>query len=402
MHDLPPPIDDAPEHVSSRGGATLANWRVPPFSRWAFRHVRKFIPVADITCVAGEAWQLPAEPQSLHEFHLFSDRNAPLSLDGFLEETATDALVVMHGGRIIHECYVHGMTERARHIVMSASKSMVGLIAGILQGEGILDLEAPVSALVPEIAGTAYRGATVRHLLDMRAGAVYDDADLRAYAAAGNWQPGGPGAAPADLHAFFENTPGTAIPHGGPFRYVSAHTDLLGWALERATGHPFATLVRRLLWEPLGAEEDAYITLDGRGAPRCTGGLCTTARDLARVGQLLVQDGRRDERQIIPSEWINDIVGNGDARAWRQGEFAAGFPGMRMHYRAGWYVIDDEPQTLFALGIHGQHLFVDRRNGLVIAKLSSQSSPIDQRTIALTQAAVREIRRCVIGGPTSI
>ncbi len=382
---------------SGREGATLANWRSQPFSSWAFQNVRVLLPVADIGRVPERTWELPVTPRSLHDFHLPFGRHVPMTLDDFLAETVTDALLVVHEGRIVHEYYAHGMTERTRHIVMSASKSIVGLLAGILHRDGGLDPETAVSELVPEIAGTAYRGATLRHLLDMRAGAVFDDEDLRAYATAGNWQPRTPDDPPADLHAFFENTPGTSIPHGGPFRYVSAHTDLLGWALERAAGQPFATVARERLWEPMGAAEEAYITLDGRGAPRCTGGLCSTARDLARIGQLLVQDGRRGERQIVPSKWIDDILQNGDADAWRKGEFAAGFPGVSMHYRSGWYVIDDEPQTLFALAIHGQHLFVDRRNRLVVAKLLSQASAIDQRAIALTQAAVAEIRRCLLG-----
>jgi CubicO group peptidase (beta-lactamase class C family) len=289
------------------------------------------------------------------------------------------------------------MTPRTSHILMSASKSIVGLIVGILRGNGQLYLDAPVSDLVPEIATTAYRGATLRHLLDMRTGVVFDESDLRAYSAATNWDPVPDGARTTDLHAFFENMTAAFNPHGGPFRYVSANTDLLGWAIERATGKRFAELAAELLWNPLGAENDASITLDRKGAPRCTGGLSTTARDLARVGHLMMQGGRRGAHQVIPSEWIDDISQNGDRQAWKYGEFAQGFGGRSMSYRGGWYVIHDEPRTLFAMGIHGQNLFIDRANRLVIAKLSSQGSPIDYGAVALTHRAVPEFRRCLLG-----
>jgi CubicO group peptidase (beta-lactamase class C family) len=120
-------------------------------------------------------------------------------------------------------------------------------------------------------------------------------------------------------------------------------------------------------------------------------------RDLARVGQLMLTGGHRGGRQIIPNAWLDDIAGNGDRQAWQQGEFAAGFGGRDMSYRSGWYVINDGPKTLFAMGIHGQNLFVDQANRIVIAKLSSQHAPIDPGALALTHRAVAEVRRCLSG-----
>jgi len=155
--------------------------------------------------------------------------------------------------------------------------------------------------------------------------------------------------------------------------------------------------VSELLWRPIGAEHAACIAVDREGAPRCTGGLCTTARDLARLGQLVVDGGSRGSRQIIPPALIHDIAANGDPEAWKNGEFAASFGSRRMSYRSGWYIIHNEPQILFAMGIHGQNLFVDRANRIVVAKLSSQDNPIDYRATALTHRAVAELRRCLAG-----
>ena len=111
----------------------------------------------------------------------------------------------------------------------------------------------------------------------------------------------------------------------------------------------------------------------------------------------MVDGGSRGSRQIIPPALIHDIAANGDPEAWKNGEFAASFGGRRMSYRSGWYMIHDEPQILFAMGIHGQNLFVDRTNKLVIAKVSSQGVPIDHAATALMHRAVAEIRKGLAG-----
>jgi CubicO group peptidase (beta-lactamase class C family) len=112
------------------------------------------------------------------------------------------------------------------------------------------------------------------------------------------------------------------------------NTDLLGWVMERSAGRRYADLMSELVWRQMGAARSAYITVDRLGAPRCAGGMCTTVRDLARVGQLIVDRGTRGGMQVVPAEWIDDIVGNGDAEAWAAGNLAHYFPHRAMHYRS--------------------------------------------------------------------
>jgi CubicO group peptidase (beta-lactamase class C family) len=377
--------------------ADLSNWRSEPFNRWSFRNVGELIDCSAVDNAPQNAWPLPRNARPMDDFRLPLPDGSSLPLDAFLKATATDGLVILLDGRIVYDYYENGTSERAVHIIMSASKSVVGLIAGILQRSGVLDIDALVSTYVPEIAERAYGGVTIRHLLDMQSGVVLDEDQQLAYAAASNWNPVPPALAGVALHSFFEGLPPQNAVPGGPFSYVSANTDLLGWALERAAGRDFASLLSDVLWKPMGAVDPAYITVDRKGAPRCTGGLCATTLDFARVGQLLVQEGRRDSLEIVPKDWIDDIAENGDRDAWKNGEFGSRFGRLNMHYRSGWYVIDDEPKTLFAMGIHGQHLFVDRTNRLVIAKVSSQNEPTDLRALGLTFRAVPEIRRCLLG-----
>ena len=384
-------------------GTTLANWRSAAYNRWAFRHVDEFMATAPIVN-RGARRPLPDDPmpRSFAGFRLRAAGGATLGLEEFLRQTRTDGLLVLVDGRVALEWRDEGMRSDTRHILMSASKSVVGLLCGALVERGLLVADAPVTELLPELAATGYAGATVRHLLDMRADPGLDAQDLRRYAAATNWDPAAPGAGSAGLHEFFRSLPARRGTHGGPLRYLSANTDLLGWLMERATGGPFADLVSEILWTPLGAEHPGAVTLDRAGAARATGGLCASLGDFARIGLALLaaSPNRHAEPQGTPgptatsAAWVDDIAANGDREAWANGEFARAFAGLAMRYRSGWYVLDDGPQTLFAMGIHGQHLFVDRANRLVIAKLSCQPDALDPAATGLTLRAVAEIRRC--------
>lgn len=380
MHGFPPALT---------GQATLANWRTAPFNRWAFHHVRELVPSAEI-----------AAPRAGHEPWTRADRDLPV---GDLAATDTDGLVILHRGRLVRETYAHGLAAETPHILMSVSKSLLGLLAGVLVGRGQLDPEEPVTALIPELAGTAYRGATIRQLLDMRVGVAFDENYLATsgpiieYRKSTGWNPLAPGESPSDLRSFFQHLTKPDGPHGGRFHYVSPNTDLLGWVLERASGLRYADLMSELLWRPMGAEHAAYITVDRLGAPRCAGGICVTTRDLARVGQLIVEGGRHRGVQVVPKDWIDDIFSAGDPEAWKQGPFVPYFPGLPIHYRSKCYVVRGPEPLLFGFGIHGQHLFVDPTAEIVIAKVSSQAAPLDARRIARTLEMVEQVRRHLRG-----
>jgi CubicO group peptidase (beta-lactamase class C family) len=369
--------------------ADLSNWRVRPHSRWAFRNVPKIIDCAVVANDPSDVWTLERTSKLAR---------GSLAQRIVLQATATDAIVVLIDGKIVFESYDHGNEEHTPHILMSATKSVVGLVLGILSSKGAIDLEAPVTQYVPEVGKTAYRAATIRQLMDMRSGVELTESEERACRIAAGWDPVPDGEAPQSLHDWFTHLAVPVAPAGGPFRYISANTDLLGWAVERATGATFASLVSDLLWKPMGAEQDAYLTLDREGSPRCTGGLCATARDFARIGQLLVDDGRRGSREIVPPAVIDDIATSGDAEAWRTGQWGKAFAPIskNMNYRSGWYVINDDPQLLFAMGIHGQNLFVDRRNRIVIAKLSSWSQSTDYIALPLTHLTIDRLRRSIV------
>ena len=388
---------------------TLANWRNAPFNKWAFHHVREVVPSAEIANDPDTVAALPEAPEDLSDLTIADDAGKALDLAGFMEATDTDGLVILKSGRIIHESYANGMAVGTPHILMSVSKSMLGLLIGILVERGVIDLSRPVTDIIPEVKATAYAEATVRDLLDMRVGIAFDEDYLATsgtiveYRKATNWNPLGPGEAASDLRSFYANLTESDGPHGGAFHYVSPNTDLLGWIIERSAGARYADLMSALLWQPMGASRAAYITVDRLGAPRVAGGMCATTRDLALVGQLVAQQGARGGKQIVPASWIADITAQGDAEAWNAGDFAAFYPGVPMHYRSKWYIQrpsgpgndSGDGTMLFGIGVHGQNVFVDAQRELVIAKFSSQALPLDDTRMALTARWAAAVRRWV-------
>src|SRR5260221_7237747 len=340
---------------------SLANWRTAPFNRWAFQHVRELVPSADIAHDPAAVRALPTATMEVGRLRIPRAGGPAVTLEEFLRAAGTDGLVVLHRGRIVIERYANGMAAETPHILMSVSKSLTGLLAGVLIGAGQLDADRLVTAVLPELAGTAYAGATIRQLLDMRTGVAFDEdytataGPIVEYRKSTNWNPLGPGESPSDLRAFYQTLRATDAPHGGRFHYISPNSDLLGWVIERATGRRFADLMSALIWQPIGAQHSAYITVDRLGAPRCAGGICATVRDLARVGQVIV-DGAGGGTAVIPTAWIDDIARNGSPEAWNAGVFAPFFPGRAMHYRGPWDLDRGEAPGRFGLGIHGPYL----------------------------------------------
>jgi len=291
---------------------TLANWQDPPFNRWAFQHVRELIPTARIPRGDGPAWPLPRAERDLAGVR-FASGDQELTVADLLAQTCTDGFLVLHRGRIVTEQYFNGMAPDTPHLLMSVSKSVTAAVAGVLAGRGQLDPSAPVTAIVPELAGTSFDGATVQQLLDMRTGTAfnedYDDpeADVRTYERVYLWRPPADDPVPEDAIAYFATLRNDG-PHGGPFRYRSILTDVLAWVIERAAAARLHELIAAELWQPMGAEFDAEITVDARGNPMADGGICATLRDAARFGQLYLRRGQRESREVVPAWWVDDTV----------------------------------------------------------------------------------------------
>ena len=365
---------------------TLANWQDPPYNRWAFQHVRELIPTARIrrASVAGE---LASAPVDLGEVS-FTHSGRELSVAEMLEQSFTDGFLVLHRGRVLYEQYLNGMQPDTPHLLMSVSKSVVATVAGILAERGILDVSAAVTAVVPHLAGTSFDGATVQQLLDMRTGTKFDEdyenveSDARTYERVYLWRPDDGRPRTADALSYYATLVNDGE-HGGPFRYRSILTDVLGWVTERASGRRLHELIAELIWAPMGAENDAEITVDGHGNALADGGMCATLRDLARFGAQYLPNG------LVSAAWRSDTArGAADgAAAFVTGERPARWP-ENAHYRNCWWVRDPDAPFLMAAGIYGQNIYVMPAEELVIAKLSTWPTALSPALEDLTLAGI--------------
>jgi CubicO group peptidase (beta-lactamase class C family) len=371
MDDFPP----APDRL-----VTLANWRKAPFSAWGFRNVRRLIPTANIAG-ARQVTGLETALEELGQIGFVGHDGKPATVGQALPATDTDALVVLRRGRIAMEWYGNGMGATTPHIVFSVSKSICGALGGILWDRGLLDPDDRVIDYIGELESSVYAGCTIRHLLDMAVGIAFNEdyedprGDVVRYRHAAGWDPLPAGEPPIDLRGFLAGQKPDGAGHGELFHYVSTNTDVLGWVYERACDQPYADILSEYLWAPLGAEHDAYITVDARNAMRAAGGICVTPRDLARFGEMIRRRGIADGRQVVPGQWIDDINGNGDPEAWARAEMAELFP--KASYRNQWYRIDRQRGVLLAFGIHGQFIYIHPQAELVIIRMASENTPLD-------------------------
>jgi CubicO group peptidase (beta-lactamase class C family) len=363
----------------------VKNWYWGPGNHWSYQHTRRIFPSADI--FRGHGPVAPLE-YALKELDAVTFVNpltkTRMSIAQMYAATDTDALLVMKGGKIVTERYFNGMTAEDTHLLMSVSKSVLGVLTGIIVGEGRLDPNALVTLYVPELKGSVYDGATVRNLLDMSVGMEFDEdytsktSDLYRLDEAAGWVERGPHATDG-LHAYLGTLKTRHGRHGSEFRYVSPNADAMGWVLERATHTDFALLMSQELWSKLGAERNAYILLDGAQAAYTDPGLNMTLRDLGRFSQMVLQMGSYNGQQIAPSDWIADIRHGGDPEAWLKGPGYKDLGTMSGYahgsYRDFWYVADPHRGHFTAIGLAGQLIVIDPASNTLVVKFSSHATP---------------------------
>jgi CubicO group peptidase (beta-lactamase class C family) len=260
---------------------------------------------------------------------------------------------------------------------MSMTKSLTGLLAEILVAEGTLDDQAMVAKLVPELASSAFGDATVRQVMDMTTALDFSEdyadpnAQIWSYSAAANPLP-----KPADYkgpvgYYQYLQTVAKRGAHGEAFGYRTVNSDALGWIIARVSGKAVSELVSERLWQRLGTEQDAYYTVDALGTPFAGGGLSAGLRDMARLGQLMLNEGQHDGAQLFPAEVVRTIRTGGDKQVFAKAGYKT-LPGGS--YRAMWWVLHNANGAFAARGVHGQTLYIDPTAEMVIARFASHPS----------------------------
>lgn len=284
------------------------------------------------------------------------------AMDELLAGNDTIAFLVIKDGTIRHESYYQGHTSSSLSQLFSVSKSVTSLLVGIALDENALgSVDDPVTNYIPELAANGFDSVSLRHLLTMTSGSDYVENDN-----------------PFGEHVILNYTPrlenrlltiGIETKPGQVFRYKSGDNALAGLALSRALGEQTITeFAQEHLWQTVGLAGRGVWTVDSEqdGLEKTWCCLAMTAPDLARIGQLFLDEGQVEGAEIVPSEWIRSSTSpQVPPEIWPEEYSQAGW----RNYGYQWWLTSEEEGDFFALGKDGQYLYVNPTHKVVIVRL---------------------------------
>ena len=357
---------------------TVDNWGYPPQNRQSFQHVQSLFPTARLRRGPGPITRFDSDSKDILNMTYAGADGSQRTMKQMLGDGYTDAFIVVKDNAILCEHYANGMAADSFHLLNSVTKSFVGMLAGIHISKGLVQETDLVTQYLPELADTAFSESTIRHLLDMTAAPKYGEdyadrsADFWVEAAVVGWRPAlrTKESAPTLLaHAI--TLTDSEQGNGEKYHYRTVLTNVLGMVLERAGQGSLQEQLQNQIWQKLGPQQDAAIVVDSVGFPYVGAGMNACTRDLARFGQMMIQQGEYNGEQIVPQQWIDDTrYANDQARInFAQSDYGAMMPGG--HYRNQVWVEDADKGVLVAIGIHGQVIYMNMQTQVVIVKLST-------------------------------
>jgi len=369
----------------------LDNWKDFPYSSHTFQNVTELIPVKIIEGSNDFALPEQHDPTFLSKEYRIAEQMQTGT--DFLKESYTDALLITKSGTIVNEYYDNGMSLFSPHLAFSVSKSITGIVAGIVLKEFGVDADSKISSVIDGTEGGAYEEATIRNLLDMTVSVDFDESYASKegvyarYRQAMLWMSRAEDSAYVNenLEELILSLPKGAVEHSFRFSYMSPNSDLLGLVLQRISGLQVPQLISQKLWAPAGCRS-ATITIDSKEMARTAGGLSCSIYDLGLVGELMRNGGIYNGASLLDPMWVVDTFANGDFQAWKHGDFFESFP--NGSYRNQWYSIGDG--ELCAIGIHGQWIYINTAKEVVISKFSCQpkadDDELDRKTLDFFRA----------------
>ena len=388
MEGFPPPADKVI-------GQPSTDYFSFPKLRWTFCHFRQLQASRGVNRGLNPISTLQSSIDPMIDAVTFTPINAdaPVTWRTSLDANYTDGIVVMHRGEIVYEYYSGCLDRAGRHGAMSVTKSFVGVIAEMLIAEGILDDQKAVGEYVPELIDSAFGSASLRQVMDMTTALDYNEnyadpeSDIWLYAAAGNPAPKPASyTGPRSLYEFLQGVEQDGE-HGEKFVYKSINTDVLAWVIARASGKDFIEHLSEKIWQPLGMEQEADMMVDSLGTPFAAGGLNLSLRDAARFGQLMLQQGVWNGKQIVPREAVAAVASGGDRLKFSEAGYKT-LPGGS--YGSQWWALHNENGAYSARGIHGQAIYIDPTAEMVIARFASHpisfNAAIDPNSLPAYQA----------------
>jgi CubicO group peptidase (beta-lactamase class C family) len=276
------------------------------------------------------------------------------SVDAFMAQNNTAGLIVVQDGKVRLERYARGYSAQGRYTSFSVAKSFTSTLVGAAIRDGyIKSVEEPVTKYIPELAGSGYDGVSIAQLLTMTSGVKWNEdyTDPKSDVA-GMYSRAVPAGMDPTI-AYMRSLP-RDTPPGTKWVYKTGETNLIGVLVSKATKKSLASYLSEKVWQPFGMERDAFWMVDQSGQD--IGGCCLSVslRDYARMGVLVLGDGK-------------GIVAPGWFAAATSAKADIGRPGFGYGYQ--WWTY---PGALYgAQGIFGQSILIDPTHRIVIAMSSA-------------------------------
>lgn len=287
---------------------TCSSCHVGRFFVYNFANItdHKIFPYTDVG-TGDDIYRFPVSNRDPLGTMTLTPKKEKMSLTRWLDdETSTTSFLVIQRDSILYEQYFDGYKPDDIATIFSVSKSVTSLLTGIAVDEGLIeDINDPVTKYIPELleGDPRFQRLTIRHLLDMRSGLDYKESYSNPFADMAKLYYGTNQLKQLSKLGF-DHEPGTY------HEYQSGTTALLGIAVERATGMDLGQYLEAKVWKPMGMEFPATWSLDDKRHRSAKGysGLNTTARDLAKIGQLYAKGGLWRGKQIVSAAWVNASI----------------------------------------------------------------------------------------------
>ena len=331
-----------------------------------FRNIDRLFPTRSISA-GSAAYPMPKAATQLEQVRFTVGNNA-YDLHGYLTLNRVSGLLILKDGKIVHETYQYGNSGRTRWMSMSIAKSITSTLIGAAVKDGyIASIDDPVTKYVPRLVGSAYDGVTVRHVLMMASGVRWNEtytdpaSDRRQLLEVQISQKSG---AAMDLMA---RLPRVATP-GSRNNYSTGETQVAGEIVYGATKKPLAQYLSEKIWSRFAMEAEANWWLDSPNGVEIGGsGISATLRDYGRFGLFIMNDGMIGNERVVPAGWVAE----------------AGSPktlstGAALDYGYLWWMAEGESRAdgaFLARGINGQHIFINRKEKVVIVTWGAQPQP---------------------------
>jgi CubicO group peptidase (beta-lactamase class C family) len=343
----------------------------PDVAVYALAHTERLLPTRSVA--PAQSPRVLARSRRALPALTIESAGRRYDLADYLALNRVAGLLVLWDGEVVLEDYELGFGPDERWASASMAKSVTSTLVGAAIEDGaIAGVSLPVTKLLPELAGGAYEGVTLEHLLRMCSGVGWDETYTdprsdrrRLLDVQKTCRPGGVIAFMAGLKR--------AHPPAAVFNYNTGETYLIGMALERAIGEPLAANLARRIWGPAGMEREAsWWTESEDGAGVGGSGLAASLRDYGRFGLFVAQGARVEDRPIVPKGWFA-VAGAAQTLS----------DGSRVDYGYQWWAIPrGTPGGGFlAHGIYGQRLYISADARLVVAVLSARSKPMEHEIV---------------------